>query len=484
MSQVDRPWVSETDDESLSVSGTEFTLPQGSAVGSGGASFFPETSYNDGSNPSALSQSRQKQKAGAFEFDSSDEDEGYDMPSVEEAWKENGQGPSYASKGSLGEVGRSGFSESAEDNKSYLLPDVTVATGAMYAGMTQTEFEQMFVQPSSGKTRAASSTADLANHLQDQGVDLSQVRPELLPSGTDSGAGQSLAKRVLQKVQGEQSGEQDTRPESKWRGAVNKVKFVGAVSRMILTLDELRMIPVPESAGTVKGYVVADYSQSKTVPTYKYFLQEEGQDRFVMAAKKDYRDIFRSSFTFSIDPTNVSKKGSGYYGRLNSNFMGSKYTMFDRGEQKGDLVSADAERRVLGAVVYEPTISRAAGGYRRMTAILPNVFKGRDKNGNPIMARWDDVKDMRNMHLLTTKTPSYKKINGQWHYCYKWGGRVKVPSVKNFQLVLQGDPDAIVVLFGKMAKNIYALDFTHPLSAHQAFAIAMSSLDSKLCMAI
>eukprot|EP00959_Pyramimonas_sp_CCMP1952_P328722 6882247-Pyramimonas_sp.AAC.1 len=142
-----------------------------------------------------------------------------------------------------------------------------------------------------------------------------------------------------------------------------------------------------------------------------------------MAAKKDYSDMFKSQFIFSIDPTNLSKKGSGYYGKLSSNFMGSKYTIFDRGEPKGELVSADAERRVLGAIVYEPTISRAAGGYRRMTTILPNVFRGRDKNGNPIMARWDDVKDMRNMHLLTTKVPSYKKVNGQWHYCYKWGGR-------------------------------------------------------------
>ncbi|KAK3249187.1 hypothetical protein CYMTET_41376 [Cymbomonas tetramitiformis] len=52
---------------------------------------------------------------------------------------------------------------------------------------------------------------------------------------------------------------------------------------------------------------------------------------------------------------------------------------------------------------------------------------------------WLAKQDLRNMHLLTTKIPSYKKIDGQWHYCYKWGGRVKVPSVKNFQLVLQAD---------------------------------------------
>eukprot|EP00959_Pyramimonas_sp_CCMP1952_P435213 9113066-Pyramimonas_sp.AAC.1 len=73
-----KPWVGESDDESVSVSGTEFTLPQGSGVGPsgvGGASFMPESSFADGSNPTILDQSRLQSRMGAFEFDSSDEDE-------------------------------------------------------------------------------------------------------------------------------------------------------------------------------------------------------------------------------------------------------------------------------------------------------------------------------------------------------------------------------------------------------------------------
>ncbi|KAK3233178.1 hypothetical protein CYMTET_56512, partial [Cymbomonas tetramitiformis] len=188
-------------------------------------------------------------------------------------------------------------------------------------------------------------------------------------------------------------------------------------------------------------------------------------------------------YTFSIDPTDVSRTSGGYYGKLVANFTGTKYTLLDRGPKAGPGVTLETERRVLGACVYEPTVSYASGGYRRMTALLPNSYKGKDENGNPILEKWDEMQDLRNMHLLTTKIPSYKKIDGQWHYCYKWGGRVKVPSVKNFQLVLQADQDAVVLLFGKMGKNIYACDFTYPLSAHQAFAIALSSIDSKLCMA-
>lgn len=100
------------------------------------------------------------------------------------------------------------------------------------------------------------------------------------------------------------------------------------------------------------------------------------------------------------------------------------------------------------------------------------------------MLGWEDMKDLRDMHILTTKTPSYKKIDGRWCYCYKWGGRVKMPSTKNFQLVLHGNQDAVVLLFGKIEENLYALDYTSPLSAHQAFALALSALDQKLCMAL
>lgn len=117
-----------------------------------------------------------------------------------------------------------------------------------------------------------------------------------------------------------------------------------------------------------------------------------------------------------------------------------------------------------------------------MTALLPN----RSRGGGAAALRadaWEHVRDGRDMHLLTSKVPNYKNIGGVWRYCYKFGGRVKVPSVKNFQMVLDGDQEQVVLLFGKITGTLYACDFTAPLSAHQAFAIALSSIDSKICFA-
>jgi hypothetical protein len=78
---------------------------------------------------------------------------------------------------------------------------------------------------------------------------------------------------------------------------------------------------------------------------------------------------------------------------------------------------------------------------------------------------------------------------------------VTVASVKNFQLVAaaaaaateavtgggvppsqapQSDPDKIILQFGKVGKDMFTMDYRYPLSAFQAFAICLSSFDTKL----
>lgn len=77
-------------------------------------------------------------------------------------------------------------------------------------------------------------------------------------------------------------------------------------------------------------------------------------------------------------------------------------------------------------------------------------------------------------------------------------GRVTVASVKNFQLIAatqlvagvptpsqppqptQSDHDKIILQFGKVGKDMFTMDYRYPLSAFQAFAICLSSFDTKL----
>ena len=80
----------------------------------------------------------------------------------------------------------------------------------------------------------------------------------------------------------------------------------------------------------------------------------------------------------------------------------------------------------------------------------------------------------------------------RWHeqlqcWCLNFRGRVTVASVKNFQLMAAfeqvqsgSDHDKVLLQFGKIGKDTFTMDYRYPLSAFQAFAICLSSFDTKL----
>jgi len=74
--------------------------------------------------------------------------------------------------------------------------------------------------------------------------------------------------------------------------------------------------------------------------------------------------------------------------------------------------------------------------------------------------------------------------NDELHsFVLNFGGRVSVASVKNFQLCDRGDQDYIMLQFGRIqGRHSFTMDFQHPLTAVQAFAIAISSLQSKISL--
>lgn len=88
--------------------------------------------------------------------------------------------------------------------------------------------------------------------------------------------------------------------------------------------------------------------------------------------------------------------------------------------------------------------------------------------------------------MLKNKTPRWHEQLQCW--CLNFRGRVTVASVKNFQLVAAVDPsqnvpaseqDKVILQFGKIGKDMFTMDYRYPLSAFQAFAICLSSFDTK-----
>ena len=89
--------------------------------------------------------------------------------------------------------------------------------------------------------------------------------------------------------------------------------------------------------------------------------------------------------------------------------------------------------------------------------------------------------------LLRTREPKWNEQLEAWTMDFK--GRVKKASKKNFQLIsttdVEGDDaasdeDSVLMLFGKVSRDRFSLDFAPPLSVVQALAIALTTFTDKL----
>ena len=49
-----------------------------------------------------------------------------------------------------------------------------------------------------------------------------------------------------------------------------------------------------------------------------------------------------------------------------------------------------------------------------------------------------------------------------------------------FQIVHEQDPEYVIMQFGRVAEDVFTMDYRYPMCAVQAFGIALSSFDSKL----
>lgn len=98
----------------------------------------------------------------------------------------------------------------------------------------------------------------------------------------------------------------------------------------------------------------------------------------------------------------------------------------------------------------------------------------------------ESIQRAREPLILKNKAPRWHEQLQCW--CLNFKGRVTVASVKNFQLVAAAEPcqnvsaaeqEKVILQFGKIGKDIFTMDYRYPLSAFQAFAICLSSFDTK-----
>ncbi|MED6146852.1 Tubby-like F-box protein 5 [Stylosanthes scabra] len=262
--------------------------------------------------------------------------------------------------------------------------------------------------------------------------------------------------------------------------------------------------------------------------------------KLLLAAKK-IRKATCTEFLISLVADDFSRSSTTYIGKLRSNFLGTKFMILD-GQPSLDPCSiqssSKSQQRVhskqvlpraassscanynVATVSYELNVLRTRGP-RRMrcsmhlipvsaiqeggTAPTPlnftNFFNDLEctmslsKSKNPgtetgstsTITTPDSSHCSRESLVLRNKAPRWHEQLQCW--CLNFKGRVTVASVKNFQLVAAVEPsqnnvsavdqEKVILQFGKIGKDIFTMDYRYPLSAFQAFAICLSSFDTK-----
>ncbi|KAM0907217.1 hypothetical protein ACQ4PT_016264 [Festuca glaucescens] len=314
--------------------------------------------------------------------------------------------------------------------------------------------------------------------------------------------------------------------------------------------------------GPRDGMIQCFIKRNKSKSTYQLYLcltnvvtAESG--KFLLSARRN-RKASCTEYAISMDGANTSRSSRTYIGKLRSNFLGTKFLIYDTqppyngavippvGRSSRRFNSTKVSPKVppvsynIAQVTYELNVLGTRGP-RRMRCIMHSVPASSVEPGGTVpgqpekmvaRALGDSFRSITSLsqsfrssatfsnsssimdQSMDFSSARFSEISGgegeakdrplvlrnkppRWHeqlqcWCLNFRGRVTIASVKNFQLIAASggaptpsqpgpvDPDKVILQFGKVARDMFTMDYRYPISAFQAFAICLSSFDTKL----
>lgn len=279
--------------------------------------------------------------------------------------------------------------------------------------------------------------------------------------------------------------------------------------------------------------------RDRATSTYRLYLglspALSGEVSKLLLAARKFRRATSTGFVISLVGDDFSRSSSAYVGKLRSNFLGTKFTVYDsqppnnpateskcqshqniRSKRASSKSSAGSYN--VTTVSYELNVLRTRGPRRMQcamhsipvsavqeggTAPTPTEFRkctneefsplSVSKGKNPLVETSSTIIAEPVEPINAKESLVLKNKSPRWHeqlqcWCLNFKGRVTVASVKNFQLVAAADhshnisaaeQEKVILQFGKIGKDIFTMDYRYPLSAFQAFSICLSSFDTK-----
>ncbi|CAN8271184.1 unnamed protein product [Cochlearia groenlandica] len=282
-----------------------------------------------------------------------------------------------------------------------------------------------------------------------------------------------------------------------WRGITMEIVRIPELCGKLTFPISLKQ-PGPRDS-PIQCFIKRNRATSTFVLYYGLMPSETDNDKLLLAARR-IRRATCTDFIISLSAKNFSRRSTTYVGKLKSGFLGTKFTIHDTTEPNQRLRAKQASSTKLlsssytaGNITYELNVLRTRGP-RRMHCVMdsiplsyviaePSPAKG-DKEEEGTRSTKKEILDKP--LVLKNKSPRWHEQLQCW--CLNFKGRVTVASVKNFQLVADIDAsldappeehERVILQFGKIGKDIFTMDYQYPLSAFQAFAICISSFDTK-----
>ncbi|GLU19875.1 hypothetical protein SLE2022_360980 [Rubroshorea leprosula] len=285
----------------------------------------------------------------------------------------------------------------------------------------------------------------------------------------------------------------------------------------------------------IQCYIRRDRATSTFLLFHGLVPSEGEKDKLLLAARK-IRKATCTDFVISLVANDFSRASNTFVGKVRSNFLGTKFTIYDSQPPCESVIQpfSQSTRRFhtkqvsprlpacnynVSSITYELNVLRTRGP-RRMHCTMHSIPISAIQEGGtaPTPLSFANSFDELRFSIPGSKgkesvagtsstsfpaTPVFSPASGEplilrnkaprWHeqlqcWCLNFKGRVTVASVKNFQLVAAVDQspnvtseeqEKVILQFGKIGKDIFTMDYQYPLSAFQAFAICLSSFDTK-----
>lgn len=331
--------------------------------------------------------------------------------------------------------------------------------------------------------------------------------------------------------------------ESTWPSRKNVVACAGVcrnwreiMKEMVKSLEVSGKLTFPISLKQPgpRDFLLQCYiKRNRSNQTYYLYLslsQASNDDgKFLLAARRCRRPTC-TDYIISLNCDDVSRGSSTYIGKLRSNFLGTKFTIYDaQPPNSGAKVAKCRSTRIVNMKQVSPRVPAGnfpvahvsyelnvlgSRGPRRMQCAMDAIPASSVEPGGVAPTQTEFLhsnldsfpslpffrsKSTRTENFQSGPLPSYKdgmlvlrNKAPRWHeqlqcWCLNFNGRVTVASVKNFQLVAspengvgRQEHENVILQFGKVGKDVFTMDYQYPISAFQAFAICLSSFDTKI----